>query len=63
MIRIQRHERGPRVYLFGRRCHHGPAFALGALAVARWRPRLAVALGAWAATDWRDFPFRDCNNH
>jgi hypothetical protein len=64
MIRLAAHPNGPRVYVVGRRVHHGPAFGLAA-AVA-WRARfrvLAAALAGIAATDWRDFPFRDCDNH
>jgi hypothetical protein len=64
MIRIHRHARGPRVYLCGRRVHHGPAFGLAAVFCwqLRWRP-LAAALGAYAVTDWQDFPFTDGCNH
>jgi hypothetical protein len=63
-LRVQRHTRGPRVYLAGRRVHHGLAFGLAALlALTRRHRRLALALGAWAATDWRDIPFRDRDNH
>lgn len=63
-VRIHRHERGPRVYLAGRRVHHGPAYGLAAIFCwsRRWR-LLAAALAGIAATDWRDFPFRDCDNH
>jgi len=63
-VRVHRHERGPRVYLAGRRIHHGPAFGLAAILCwrGRWR-RLAIALGAYAATDYRDFPFTDKCNH
>lgn len=63
-VRIQRHERGPRVYVAGQRVHHGPAFGMAAILCWRNRWRLvAAALGAVAATDYRDFPFRDCDNH
>lgn len=63
-VRIHRHTRGPRLYLAGRRVHHGPAFGLAAVLCWRghWRC-LAFALGAYASTDYRDFPFRDCDNH
>lgn len=63
-VRVHRHERGPRVYLAGRRVHHGPAFTI--LAAFAWRLRryrIATACALWAATDYRDFPFRDHNNH
>lgn len=62
VIRVHNHERGPRVYIVGRRLHHGPAFGLAAALAWRWRP-LAVAFATVAVTDWRDFPFRDCDNH
>lgn len=64
MIRLAAHPSGPRVYVVGRRVHHGPAFGLAAVLCwrFRWR-RLAAALAGVAATDWRDFPFRDCDNH
>lgn len=64
MIRVQRHRSGPRLYIAGLRVHHGPAFGLAAaLAWRTQRKRLALALGAYAATDWRDAPFTDHNNH
>lgn len=64
MIRVVRHERGPRVYVVSIRVHHGTGGLLlaGAALLAR-RRRLAVALALWAATDWRDFPFTDHHNH
>lgn len=64
MIRLAAHPSGPRVYVVGRRVHHGPAFGLAAAVcwIARLRI-LAAALAGIAATDWRDFPFRDCDNH
>jgi hypothetical protein len=65
MIAIRRHPAGFRLYIVGRRIHHGPAAAT--MALLTWRchvPRAIVAAFAvWAATDWRDFPFRDGNNH
>lgn len=64
MIRVNRHPRGPRLYIVGRRCHHGVSGAiLAATALGFRRKRLAVALAVWAATDWRDFPFTDNCNH
>lgn len=64
IVRVNRHALGPRVYVGGHRVHHGPAFGLAAVLCwrLRWR-HLAVALGAYAATDARDFPFTDRNNH
>lgn len=61
MIRVDRHPKGPRVYVAGRRVHHGTA-ALATLAVSRNRK---VRLVAYAALlhDIRDFPFRDTDNH
>jgi hypothetical protein len=63
-VRVKRHERGPRLYVAGLRVHHGPAFGLAAILCwrCRWR-RIAIALGAYAATDARDFPFTDGCNH
>lgn len=62
LIRIHRHERGPRLYIAGCRIHHGSGFLVAA--ALNWRrPRLALACVAAAAHDWRDFPFRDCDNH
>lgn len=63
MIRVRNHPRGPRLYLAGRRMHHGPAFGLAALFTWKRYRALAIACAAYAATDWRDFPFRDCDNH
>lgn len=61
---IKRHKRGPRLYVGGKRIHHGPAFGLAAVLCWRFRWRtLAAALGAYAATNWRDFPFTDECNH
>lgn len=61
---VKQHERGPRLYFAGRRIHHGPACSFAALFCWRFRFRLlAAALAGFAATDWRDFPFRDCDNH
>lgn len=70
-VRIIRHERGPRVYVIGLRCHHGAtgaaALALGA-ALRGHAPRAltrgAAAVGAlllWH--DRADFPFTDKCNH
>jgi hypothetical protein len=68
MVRIERHELGPRIYLLGRRVHE---FALGFAVLAllltfgltdHWeltkRFDAALALGAWLVVkDWRDlFP-------
>lgn len=64
MIRLAAHPNGPRVYIVGRRLHHGPAFGFAAVLCwsRRWR-LLAAAFASIAATDWKDFPFRDCDNH
>lgn len=64
MIRLIPHPHGPRLYVVGRRVHHGPAF--GVAAALCWRGRLRVLAAAFAgiaATDYKDFPFRDCDNH
>lgn len=64
ILAVKWHKRGPRVYFVGRRVHHGPAFGLAAVLCWRFRWRtLAAALGVYAATDWRDFPFTDNCNH
>ena len=64
MLRIARNPGGPRLYVAGLRVHHGPGAGLAAVVCWRHRWRLlAAALGCWAATDWRDFPFRDQDNH
>lgn len=64
MIRVVAHKRGPRLYVFGFRMHHGTGGAiLAAGALAAKRRRLALTLALWAATDFRDFPFTDHHNH
>jgi hypothetical protein len=64
VIRVERHPYGARLYLAGVRCHHGSGVgALAVLALALRHRRLALALASYAATDWRDFPFRDSDNH
>lgn len=68
MIRVRRHPAGPRVYVLGRRCHHGTAgvlaLALGAVLGAR-RPGAAVRIAGavLVAHDHADFPFTDRCNH
>jgi hypothetical protein len=47
MIRLERHPKGPRVWVLGRRLHHGRAGQL-----------LAAVGVALMAHDWRDFPWR-----
>ncbi len=63
MLRIERHNLGPRLYVLGRRvheCHAGLALALAALAplILGFERRLAVtllAIGAWLVwKDWHD---------
>lgn len=64
ILRVTRHAYGPRVYLAGRRVHHGPAaLAVAALAAARGRRAVAALAILAAAHDARDFPWRDCDNH
>lgn len=63
MIRVLNHPQGPRLYLVGKRIHHGPAFGLAALCTWRRNRVLAIGCAAYAVSDWRDFPFRDCDNH
>ena len=65
LIRVERHEQGPRIYVLGRRaheCHFGLALLAGALlawAAGLWGPGIgfwiAIAVGAAATLkDWRD---------
>jgi hypothetical protein len=66
-LRVDRHPAGPRLYLAGRRVHHGAAALAGFAACGRSRrPLLQIfrltCLLAFAH-DIRDFPFRDCDNH
>lgn len=65
IARIVKTRSGRRLYIAGHRVHHGPGAATLAILTYRFRvPRiLTAALVAWAATDWKDFPFRDCDNH
>lgn len=68
MIRVVRHAHGPRLYLVGRRVHHGSAGLLAAAVSYRLRrhraARVALLVGLSAAAhDARDFPFRDIDNH
>lgn len=64
VIRIDDHPCGPRVYVLGRRVHHGVAGIAGFLVLASAGRYCEAARSlCWAATDWRDFPFRDCDNH
>lgn len=61
MVSIVPHERGPRVYVAGRRCHHGLAALLSLPLV--WRSRvLRTSALLVLAHDIADFPFRDCDN-
>jgi hypothetical protein len=64
MIRIERHSHGRRLYVAGRRWHHFWTGAiLTGLALAVKRRKLALAAAIYAASDVRDFPWRDCDNH
>jgi hypothetical protein len=64
MVRIVRHPYGARLYILRRRVHHGPlGAALAVVALAAGRRRVALAFLAYGATDWRDWPFRDADNH
>jgi hypothetical protein len=61
---IVRHPWGPRVYLLGRRVHHGSAgCVIGALGLAFGDPLLSLAGIGMVAHDIRDFPWRDGDNH
>lgn len=59
-----RHPEGPRLYLKGRRIHHGTAgIFVAAAALLVHQPRLAAIGLAMIAHDAGDFPWRDCDNH
>lgn len=71
MIRVLRHPSGPRVYVAGLRLHHGTvgvALIVGGATVRR-RAKVAAAAAAAGALllahrrEYRDFPFRDTDNH
>lgn len=63
-VHYVQHPAGRRCYVFGRRLHHGLAGLIVCGAGLATRKRVIVALGAvLVADDWRDFPFRDCDNH
>jgi hypothetical protein len=64
MTGVINHPHGPRVYVAGRRLHHGSVgLALAIVAAAAHRPRLAAIGLVLLAHDAADFPFRDCDNH
>lgn len=64
MIRMVKHDCGPRVYVFNRRCHHGSVgcgiLALGILSRSRTLRLIAMAM---IMHDHRDFPWTDERNH
>ncbi|HSE45862.1 MAG TPA: hypothetical protein VLA89_11115 [Gemmatimonadales bacterium] len=69
IVRITSTTSGPRLYVIGRRVHHG-AVGVGLLAAApllRGRARAMAAASGLALLayrhEYRDFPFRDCDNH
>lgn len=58
------HPHGPRLYVAGVRVHHGLAGLIGAaLCALTGAHKLAATLALYGASDWRDFPFRDTDNH
>lgn len=64
MIRIVKHERGPRVYLVGLRVHHGTTGIVCMFVGRIMKYKLLHALGcALVLHDAKDFPFTDNNNH
>lgn len=68
MIAVDRHPKGPRLYVGGLRVHHGltGAALAAAGAKARRRPigRALIVLGATLiAHDRKDFPFSPFDNH
>jgi hypothetical protein len=68
IVSYRQNPAGRRCYVGGRRLHHGLA---GALLIGasypgrrRWPGLIALATGAvFVAHDWRDFPWRDGDNH
>jgi hypothetical protein len=65
MVRIDKHENGPRVYLAGKRLHHGTVglgLTVTALKIKKLRPLALVGL-AMIYHDRHDFPWTDKNNH
>ncbi len=61
-LRVERHAKGPRVYVLGLRVHHGASGALGLAAAYRLRRRpraglLAAISVAAIVDDLHDFPF------
>jgi hypothetical protein len=61
---VVRHPWGPRIYVAGRRVHHGSAgVAIGLLGLVSRNPLLGVAGLAMVADDISDFPWRDSDNH
>jgi hypothetical protein len=64
LVEIRANPAGRRLYLRGHRAHHGVIGGVGAgLAFVLRRPRVAIFLLLYGVSDWRDFPFRDCDNH
>lgn len=61
-MNVIRHPNGPRVYVAGRRVHHGLAALIALPFCGRSRALRLVAVTA-LAHDIRDFPFRDIDNH
>lgn len=64
MTGVLRHPHGPRVYVAGRRVHHGSAGAVLAILGARTHRPILTALGLVGVIhDRADFPWRDDDNH
>ena len=64
MTGVLAHPCGPRVYLLGRRVHHGVVGCAALAAALATRRRWLLPLGALlVAHDARDFPWRDIDNH
>lgn len=69
MLRVERHPRGPRAYVGGKRLHHGTAGLIAVLlaTLLRRHRRLSAAIaaggGAAIAHDRKDFPWTDGQNH
>jgi hypothetical protein len=58
------HPYGPRLYVLGRRLHHGAIGCAVMVAALATRERWLLPVGALlVAHDARDFPWRDVDNH
>lgn len=63
IVEVRANPRGARCYVAGRRVHHAWVAVVGAICIARGRRAFGTVLVLYGASDWKDFPFRDCDNH